>query len=73
MKVRSLHHSEWSSSSVPYGYEGNFRSPAVQRYLHELMTDVTEHLSSVSAALSMFIEVGQSPRVPFVRFLETNP
>lgn len=73
MKVRSLHHSVKFSSSVPYDHEGKLRSPAVQRYLHELMTDVGEHLSSVSAALSMFIEVGLSLWEPFVTLLETNP
>ncbi|KAI9465719.1 WD40 repeat-like protein [Lactarius psammicola] len=56
----------WASCLI--AYEGNFRSPAVQRYLHELMTDVSEHLSSVSAALSMFIEVG----IPTIRFAQQH-
>ena len=63
----------WFSSPVPYDCEGKLRSPVVQRYLHELMTDVGEHLSTVSAALSMFIEVGLSPWVPFVTLFESNP
>ncbi len=39
-------------------HEGKLKSLAVRRYVHELMMDVGEHLSSVSTALSMFIEVG---------------
>lgn len=56
----------WASCLI--AYEGKHRSPAVQRYLHELMTDVGEHLSSVSAALSMFIEVG----IPTIRFAQQH-
>ncbi|KAI9441245.1 WD40 repeat-like protein [Lactarius indigo] len=56
----------WASCLI--AYEGKLRSPAVQRYLHELMTDVSEHLSSVSAALSMFIEVG----IPTIRFAQQH-
>ncbi|KAH9060585.1 WD40 repeat-like protein [Lactarius vividus] len=59
----------WASCLIAYeGYEGKLRSPAVQRYLHELMTDVSEHLSSVSAALTMFIEVG----IPTIRFAQQH-
>ncbi|KAH9042505.1 hypothetical protein EDB85DRAFT_2139080 [Lactarius pseudohatsudake] len=56
----------WASCLI--AYEGKLRSPAVQRYLHELMTDVSEHLSSVSAALAMFIEVG----IPTIRFAQQH-
>ncbi|KAN0131941.1 WD40 repeat-like protein [Lactarius tabidus] len=56
----------WASCLI--AYEGKLRSPAVQRYLHEVMTDVGEHLSSVSAALSMFIEVG----IPTIRFAQQH-
>ncbi|KAH9177768.1 WD40 repeat-like protein [Lactarius sanguifluus] len=56
----------WASCLI--AYEGKLRSPAVQRYLHEIMTDVTEHLSSVSAALTMFIEVG----IPTIRFAQQH-
>ncbi|KAI0301607.1 hypothetical protein B0F90DRAFT_1817073 [Multifurca ochricompacta] len=48
--------------------QGKLRSPAVQRYLHELMTDMGEHLNSVGAALSMFIEVG----IPTIRFAQQH-
>jgi hypothetical protein len=56
----------WASCLI--AYEGKLRSPAVQRYLHEVMTDVGEHISSVSAALSMFIEVG----IPTIRFAQQH-
>jgi len=39
-------------------HKGKLKSPAVRRYIHELVVDVGEHLNSVSTALSMFIEVG---------------
>ena len=38
---------------------GQFKSPAVQRYIHELSTDMGEHLAELCSALSMFIEIGQ--------------
>ncbi|KAH9963011.1 WD40-repeat-containing domain protein [Russula dissimulans] len=56
----------WASCLI--AYEGKLRSPAVRRYLHELMVDVGEHLNSVSTALSMFIEVG----IPTIRFAQQH-
>ncbi|KAI0262534.1 WD40-repeat-containing domain protein [Gloeopeniophorella convolvens] len=56
----------WASCVV--AYEGKIKSPGVQRYLHELMTDMGEHISSVSSALSMFIEVG----IPTIRFAQQH-
>ena len=43
---------------MPNYHKGKLNSPAVRRYINELMIDVGEHLNSVSTALSMFIEVG---------------
>ena len=39
-------------------HKGKLKSPAVRRYINDLMMDVGEHLNSVSTSLSMFIEVG---------------
>jgi hypothetical protein len=39
---------------------GNLRNPAVQRYLHDLSSDLGEHIASITSALSLFIEVGKS-------------
>jgi hypothetical protein len=39
---------------------GHFRDPAVQRYLHEISSDLGEHIASITSALSVFIEVGKS-------------
>ncbi|KAI0250713.1 WD40-repeat-containing domain protein [Lactifluus subvellereus] len=56
----------WASCLI--AYEGQLKSPAVRRYLHELMTDMGDHLNSVSAALSMFIDVG----IPTIRFAQQH-
>lgn len=39
-------------------FEGQFKYPAVQRYLHDLTTEMGEHLDNITAALSVFIEIG---------------
>ena len=39
---------------------GQFKYSAVQRYLHDLSTDLGEHIESITSALSLFIEVGKS-------------
>ena len=39
---------------------GNFKNPAVQRYLHDLSSDLGEHIANITSALSLFIEVGKS-------------
>ena len=36
-----------------------FKNPAVQRYLHDLSSDLGEHIESITSALSLFIEVGK--------------
>ena len=41
---------------------GQFKYPAVQRYLHDLSTDLAEHIESITSALSLFINVGKSFR-----------
>lgn len=38
---------------------GRFKNPAVQRYLHDLSSDLCDHLVSITSALSLFIEVGK--------------
>ncbi|KAJ7640788.1 WD40 repeat-like protein [Mycena polygramma] len=45
-------------------YQGQFRYPAVQRYVHDLTTEMGEHIDSISSTLVMFVEVG----VPTIRF-----
>ncbi|EPT02101.1 hypothetical protein FOMPIDRAFT_1029426 [Fomitopsis schrenkii] len=49
-------------------YEGQFKYPAVQRYLHDLTTEMGEHLDNITAALSVFIEIG----VPTIRFAQEH-
>lgn len=39
-------------------WPGQFRYPAVQRYLHDLMSEMGEHLDSITSSLSVFIEIG---------------
>ncbi|KAJ7634736.1 hypothetical protein FB45DRAFT_989512 [Roridomyces roridus] len=45
-------------------YTGQFRYPAVQRYIHDLTAEMGEHIDSITSTLVMFVEVG----VPTIRF-----
>ena len=36
-----------------------FRSPAVQRYVHELTPEIGDHIDNITEALSMFVEIGE--------------
>lgn len=45
-------------------YKTQFRSPAVQRYVHDLTTEIGDHVDNITVTLSMFIEIG----VPTIRF-----
>ena len=39
---------------------GQFKYPAVQRYLHDLSSELGEHIDSITSSLSVFIEIGLS-------------
>ncbi|KAG0696113.1 hypothetical protein DFH29DRAFT_1004842 [Suillus ampliporus] len=47
---------------------GQFKYPAVQRYVHDLTAEMGEHIDSITGTLSMFIEVG----VPTIRFAQKH-
>ncbi|KAG1876395.1 quinon protein alcohol dehydrogenase-like superfamily [Suillus subluteus] len=49
-------------------YRGQFKYPAVQRYIHDLTAEMGEHIDSITGTLSMFIEVG----VPTIRFAQKH-
>ncbi|PPQ86642.1 hypothetical protein CVT25_006826 [Psilocybe cyanescens] len=49
-------------------YSSQFRYPAVQRYIHDLSSEMGDHLDELSSSLSMFIEVG----VPTIRFAQKH-
>ncbi|PPQ66540.1 hypothetical protein CVT26_009513 [Gymnopilus dilepis] len=49
-------------------YAGQFRYPAVQRYVHDLSSDMGAHFDELTSSLSMFIEVG----VPTIRFAQKH-
>ncbi|KAI0324766.1 WD40 repeat-like protein [Cubamyces sp. BRFM 1775] len=49
-------------------YEGQFKYPAVQRYLHDLSSEMGEHIDSITSSLSVFIEIG----VPTIRFAQKH-
>ncbi|GJE97468.1 WD40 repeat domain-containing protein [Phanerochaete sordida] len=49
-------------------YEGQFKYPAVQRYLHDLTSEMGEHLDSITSSLQIFIEIG----VPTIRFAQKH-
>ncbi|KAF9220016.1 WD40 repeat-like protein [Gyrodon lividus] len=52
----------WASCLAEY--KNQFRSPAVQRYVHDLTTEIGDHIDNITGTLSMFIEIG----VPTIRF-----
>ncbi|KAH0836509.1 hypothetical protein J3R83DRAFT_8147 [Lanmaoa asiatica] len=52
----------WASCLAEY--KSQFRSPAVQRYVHDLTTEIGDHIDNITGTLSMFIEIG----VPTIRF-----
>ncbi|KAF9482296.1 WD40 repeat-like protein [Pholiota conissans] len=56
----------WSSCLKEYA--GQFRYPSVQRYIHELSSEMGHHLDDLTSSLSMFIEVG----VPTIRFAQKH-
>jgi hypothetical protein len=39
-------------------FTGQFRHPSVQRYLHDLVTEIGEHIESITSSLFAFIEIG---------------
>jgi hypothetical protein len=39
-------------------FTGHFRYPSVQRYLHDLVSEIGEHIESITSSLSVFIEIG---------------
>lgn len=45
-------------------WTGQFRYPGVTRYVHDLSTEIGEHLENITAALVVFVEVG----VPTIKF-----
>ncbi|KAG7095415.1 hypothetical protein E1B28_006164 [Marasmius oreades] len=49
-------------------YQGQFRYPAVQRYIQDLASEMGEHIDNITASLNMFIEVG----VPTIRFAQKH-
>ncbi|KIJ65300.1 hypothetical protein HYDPIDRAFT_28014 [Hydnomerulius pinastri MD-312] len=51
-------------ASCLHEYKNQFRSPAVQRYVHDLTTEIGDHIDNITGTLSMFIEIG----VPTIRF-----
>ncbi|KDQ58352.1 hypothetical protein JAAARDRAFT_34151 [Jaapia argillacea MUCL 33604] len=49
-------------------YEGQFRYPAVQRYLHDLSSEMGEQIDSITSNLGLFIDIG----VPTIRFAQKH-
>ena len=48
---------------------GQFKYPAVQRYLHDLSGEMGEHIDSITSSLSVFIEIGLSHHVSLNLYL----
>ncbi|KIJ06708.1 hypothetical protein PAXINDRAFT_177738 [Paxillus involutus ATCC 200175] len=56
----------WASCLADY--KTQFRSPAVQRYVHDLTPEIGGHIDNITGTLSMFIEIG----VPTIRLHQQN-
>jgi len=39
-------------------FEGQFRSPDIARYVHELSTEIGEHFPAITSALAQFVQFG---------------
>ena len=39
-------------------FSGQFKYPAVQRYVHDLCGEMGDHLDTITSSLSMFLEIG---------------
>ncbi|EPQ52299.1 WD40 repeat-like protein [Gloeophyllum trabeum ATCC 11539] len=66
--IKALHGDLKYWASCLKAYDGQFRYPAVQRYLHDLTSEMGEHLESLTSNLCLFIEVG----VPTIRFAQKH-
>ncbi|KAI3605223.1 catabolite degradation [Moniliophthora roreri] len=55
-------------SSCLQVYQGQFRYPAVQRYIQDLAAEMGDHIDNITTTLAMFIEVG----VPTIRFAQKH-
>lgn len=42
--------------------QGQFRYPAVQRYIHDLSQEMKDHVDNITSSLCMFIEVGKKSK-----------
>lgn len=49
-------------------YSGQFKFPAVQRYVHDLCGEMGDHLETISSSLAMFLEIG----IPTIRFAQKH-
>ncbi|EGN95335.1 hypothetical protein SERLA73DRAFT_77375 [Serpula lacrymans var. lacrymans S7.3] len=49
-------------------YKSQFRLSAVQRYIHDLTSEIGDHIDNITVTLSMFIEIG----VPTIRFAQQH-
>ncbi|KAL4079435.1 WD40-repeat-containing domain protein [Scleroderma citrinum] len=49
-------------------YRGQFKYPAIQRYIHDLISETGEHIDRITNTLRMFIEVG----VPTIRYAQKH-
>ena len=41
------------------GNAGQFKYPAVQRYVHDLCGEMSDHLDTITSSLAMFLEIGE--------------
>ena len=54
-------------------FTGQFRYPSVQRYLHDLVSEIGEHIEAITSSLSVFIEIGLFQIFCFVFFTPVEP
>ncbi|KAI0270470.1 WD40-repeat-containing domain protein [Gloeopeniophorella convolvens] len=56
----------WSSCLKVY--RGQFGYPSVQRYLHDLLSEISGHIEAINSSLSTFVDIG----VPTIRFAQSH-
>jgi hypothetical protein len=46
-------------ASCLQAYKSQFKYPAVQRYIHDLTSEMIEHIDNMTSTVSMFVEIGE--------------
>ncbi|KAF8637933.1 hypothetical protein AX17_002554 [Amanita inopinata Kibby_2008] len=66
--VRAFERDLKYNASCLVDHQGQFRSSAVQHYMHDLSTEMGDHIEAITSTLNIFIDIG----VPSIRFAQRH-